>query len=386
MKKNDGCRISGLILAAGLSERMGECKALMPMARNSALEVIVTRMRAAGVESITIVTGWHEEAIRREALRLGCDTAFNPAYKTGMFSSVVTGVKALKDSSDAFFLLPVDIPLVKTATYRAMIDAFSEGYGTPEVIYPAFMGERGHPPLIGRELIGPILDWHGRNGLGGLLGERARSIDVPTADRAVLLDMDTQNDYKALLLYCMDEKIPDEDECAELLVIARTPKKVTRHTKAVADCAARLAEALAASGVKVNGKLLRSACLLHDIAKGEKDHEAQGARWLRERGYSKVADLVAAHKDLPAKMIKASSVSEAEILYLSDKITDGEVISTLQNRMFRVENRFAPKSEALAAAKRRIKQASEIQKKIEKITGRLLDEITLGAQEVCESG
>jgi putative nucleotidyltransferase with HDIG domain len=375
MKKNDGCRISGLILAAGLSERMGECKALMQIARKSALEVIVTRMRSAGVASITVVTGCNEETVSHEAMRLGCETAFNPAYRSGMFSSVITGVKAIKDGYDAFFLLPVDIPLVKSATYRALIDAFDEGYGAPEVVYPAFMGERGHPPLIGREMIGPILDWHGADGLNGLLSGHARSVEIPTADRAVLLDMDTQDDYKALLLYCMNEKTPDDDECAELLSIAGTPKKVTRHMRAVADCAERIALALEAGGAKLNRKLLRSACLLHDIAKGEKDHEAQGARWLRERGYSKVANLVASHKDLPAKTTKDSSVSESEILYLSDKITDGEVISTLKNRMLRMETRFAPGSDALAAAKRRIKQASDIQKKVEKITGRPLDEI-----------
>jgi putative nucleotidyltransferase with HDIG domain len=385
MKKNDGCGISGLILAAGLSERMGECKALMQIARKTALEVIVTRMRAAGVASITVVTGCNEEAVSREAMRLGCETAFNPAYRSGMFGSVITGVKALKDGYDAFFLLPVDIPLVKPATYRALIDAFDEGYGAPEVVYPAFMGERGHPPLIGREMAGPILDWNGWNGLNGLLRERARSVEVPTADRAVLLDMDTQDDYAALLRYRVNEKTPDEDECAELLSIAGTPKRVARHMKTVADCAERLALALEASGTEIDRKLLRSACLLHDIAKGKKDHEAQGARWLRERGYSKVADLVASHKDLsvrpvkPAKTMKGPSVSEAEVLYLSDKITDGEVISTLKNRMLRMETRFAPGSEALAAAKRRIKQASDIQKKVEKITGRPLDEIAIEA-------
>ncbi|MDR1516358.1 MAG: NTP transferase domain-containing protein [Synergistaceae bacterium] len=372
MKKPDGCKISGLILAAGLAERMGECKALLPMSRDSALEVIVTRMRASGVSSITVVTGGHEETVRLEALRLNCDTVFNPAYRSGMYSSVLTGVKALKDETDAFFLMPVDVPLVKRSTYRSIIDAFNEGYGAPEVVYPTFAGERGHPPLIGREMTNRILAWNGPGGLGGLLADCTKSLDVPTADRAVLLDMDTQDDYRTLLRYCIGEKIPDDGECAELLSIAGTPKKVIRHMRVVADCADRLADALETSGVKIDRKLLRSACLLHDIAKGWKDHEARGARLLRERGYPKIADLVASHKDLPGKMVKDPLVSEAELLYLSDKITDGEVVSTLKNRMLRMETRFAPGSDALAAAARRIKQASDIQKKVEKISGRPL--------------
>ncbi|MDR1020572.1 MAG: NTP transferase domain-containing protein [Synergistaceae bacterium] len=377
MKKNGCCKIAGLVLAAGSAERMGECKALMPLPRDSALEVIVTRMRAAGVSSVTVVTGGYEETVRRESLRLDCDTAFNPAYRSGMFSSVLTGIRAIGDGTDAFFLLPVDVPLVKPPTYRAMIDAFIEGYDAPEVVYPTFSGERGHPPLIGREMTGRILAWGGEGGLRGLLALSEKSLDVPTADRAVLLDMDTQDDYRALLSYRMGEKIPDDGECEELLSIAGTPKKVTRHMKVVEGCAGRLADALSKSGVsaKIDRRLLRSACLLHDIAKGKKDHEARGAAWLRERGYSKVAGLVASHKDLGGKALKSSSISEAELLYLSDKITDGEVILTLKNRMLRMETRFAPGSEALAAATRKIKQASGIQKKIEKLTGRKLAEL-----------
>jgi CTP:molybdopterin cytidylyltransferase MocA len=381
MKKNDGCKIAGLILAAGTAGRMGECKALLPLSRDSALDVIVTRMKAAGVSSIIVVTGGFEETVRREALRLDCDTAFNPAFRSGMFCSVQTGVKAIGDGADAFFMLPVDIPLVKPSTYRAMIDAFNEGCDAPEVVYPTFSGKRGHPPLIGREMASRILSWGGEDGLSGLLALSEKSIDVPTADRAVLLDMDTQDDYRALLRYRMGEKIPDDSECEELLLIAGTPKKVTRHMRVVADCASRLADAICKSGAnaKIDRRLLRSVCLLHDIAKGKKDHEARGAAWLREKGYSKVASIVASHKDLGGKTSKGSSINEAELLYISDKITDGEVISTLKNRMLRMETRFAPGSEALAAAIRRIKQASDIQKKIEKMTGRKLAELLADA-------
>ena len=355
---------------------MGECKALMPLPKYSALEVIVSRMRAAGVSSVAVVTGGYEETVRREALRLDCDTAFNPAYRSGMFSSVLTGIRAIGDGTDAFFVLPVDIPLVKPQTYRAMIDAFTEGHDAPEVVYPTFLGERGHPPLIGREMMGRILAWGGEGGLRALLAQSEKSLDVPTADRAILLDMDTQEDYRALLTYRMGEKIPDDAECEELLSIAGTPQKVARHMRVVAGCAGYLADALAECGAnaKIDRRLLRSACLLHDIAKGKKDHEARGAEWLRKRGYPKVAGLVASHNDLGGAP-KDSPIGEAELLYLSDKITDGEVILTLKNRMLRMKTRFAPGSEALAAAERKIKQASDIQRKIEKMTSRKLSEL-----------
>jgi putative nucleotidyltransferase with HDIG domain len=365
-------RVTGLILAGGLASRMGDCKGLLPLNGKSALETIVSRMRAAGVGRVIVVTGWHEGKIKAEALRLGCDPVHNPAFETGMFSGIVTGVRALLRDCEAFFIIPVDTPLVKAATYRALLRAFFDVCGNPDVAYPTFRGKRGHPPLIGRAMSGPILAWQGEGGLHGLLESRPhRSVDVPAGDRSVLLDMDTPDDYAALGSYASSEFFPDDDECAELTEIARAPACVVPHMRTVALVAALIAKALETGGLRLNEKLLRSACLLHDIAKGRHRHEAKGARWLRSRGYAEVADIVGAHSDLPASL----TLGEAEILYLADKVTDGECVGPLSSRERRMEERFAPGSDALAAARRRLARAAEIQSEVERIAGAPLHKI-----------
>lgn len=371
-------RVAGLILAAGKASRMGACKVLLPLAGKSALEQIVTRMRVAGVENIVVVTGRYEKKIRRAARRLGCRTAHNPDYETGMYSSVLTGVRALPKDTEAFFLLPADTPLVKSASYAELLHAFYEGGGDADVVCPTFGAVRGHPPLIGRALIEPILQWHGEGGLRGLLAARAvRSAEVPTGDRGALLDMDTPDDYERLKAYAKNENYPDDEACAELMAMMGTPQRVMRHAAMVTRCAELIADAVAADRrVKLCRPLLRAACLLHDIAKGHREHEAEGARWLRRRGYRRVAKVVATHKDLPER----KKVGEAEILYLADKITDGEAVSTLSLRMFRMENRFAADSEALAAARRRLKTAMEIQRRVEALSGQPLSEILSAAR------
>ena len=372
MKKNYADRIVGLILAGGLAERMGDCKVLLPVGELSALELIVSRMKASGVERIIVVTGGHEERIQAEAARLGCRPVYNPAYKSGMFSSILAGVRALPDDTEAFLLLPADTPLVKAYTYRSLIFSFYESYGNPDIVYPTFAGMRGHPPVIGRTLFDRILKWQGERGLRGLLEEYPnRSIDVPTADRGTQLDMDTPADYEGLLSYAATEFLPDEEECLELLSIARTPERVIKHMRAVTFCASKIAEALIAHGHKLDLDLLFASCMLHDIAKGERDHESRGAAWLRKRGYEQVAEIVSTHKDLPER----KQIGEAEILYLADKLTDGDCISTLKNRMRRMEERFASGSDALHAAKKRIKQAADIQKRIEKELGAACSEL-----------
>lgn len=358
-------------MAGGLASRMGECKILLPLAGKSALEQVVSRMRAAGVEEIIVVTGGYEERIGEEALRLKCRPVHNPAFRDGMFGSVLAGVRALPDKTEAFFFLPADTPLVKTSTYRALAASF-RGPGKMDVVYPTFREARGHPPLIGRSLIGPILRWGGEGGLRGLLECSApASLDVPTADRGATLDMDTPDDYERLKAYAEAERFPDDEECAELLQIAGTPSRVIRHACCVSAIAARIYAALAARKLILCAPLLRAACLLHDVAKGQKNHEARGARWLAGRGYKELAAVVATHKDLPEK----NFLGEKEVLYLSDKLSDGDRVSSLEARMVRMAVRLSGNDGAMEAARRRIAAAMEIQKRVENVTGRKIEEI-----------
>jgi CTP:molybdopterin cytidylyltransferase MocA/HD superfamily phosphohydrolase YqeK len=354
---------------------MGRLKPLMPVPRLSALETAVSRMRESGVGDIAVVTGHHAERVGEEALRLGCRPVRNADYKTGMFSSVVAGVSSLRHDTEAFFLLPADIPLVKPATYKTLIDSFYAAPAKPGRVYPTFRGRAVHPPLLGTALVKPILTWRGEGGLRAFLAlHHHEAIEIPVADRATELDMDTTEDYQRLLSYADVEFYPDEDECAELLRIAGTPENAARHARKVADAALAISRALSDFEVKTDGRLLLSACLLHDIAKGGRDHEIRGAQWLRGRGYDEVASIVEVHKDLPER----ETLGEAEILYLADKITDGTSVSTLEHRLARIKERFGHDGEALAGARRRIEMAMAIQKKVEAVTKTALGEITGG--------
>jgi CTP:molybdopterin cytidylyltransferase MocA len=366
MKKNGFKHLTAIVLAGGMAERMGTCKVLLPINGVSALEQIAARMRAAGVGDIVVVTGAHEDGVRREAARLGCRDTFNPAFRSGMYSSVLSGVRSLPDNTSSFFLLPADIPMIKTATYTALINAFNDDSACADILYPTFRGDRGHPALIGRAMIAPILNWHGESGMRGLLAAHTHSyMDVPTGDRSILLDMDTPADYDFMQRYAEFELFPDADECEELLDIAETPERVVRHARTVTRNGLKIASAVSKHGKKLNMRLIASACMLHDLAKGQKYHEEKGASWLRKRGYSKVAKIVASHKDLPDRR----HIGEAEILYLADKVTDGEAVSTLENRMKRMEERFPKNSSAAAQARRRIDRAISIRSRVEEITG-----------------
>ncbi len=191
-------RISAIILAAGLSSRMGRLKPLLPLGHTTILERVIALFQDIGIEDVRIVTGHRHEAVRDAAEKCNTGWVHNPDYREDMFSSVVTGIEALEAGTDATFILPVDIPLVRPSTVRSLLGAYNRRDG--RVVYPVYEGKRGHPPLIPHGVLERITSWRGDGGLRAALSHAAPgAIHVDVADEYILFDVDTPGDYERLV-------------------------------------------------------------------------------------------------------------------------------------------------------------------------------------------
>jgi len=189
---------SALILGAGRSSRMGEPKPLLPLGDQTVIESVIGLFRGAGVAQIVVVLGHQADLILPRIERLGADSVINARYDEGMFSSVQAGVSRLDRGCGAFFVLPVDTPLVRPETLGVLMDAFRKG--DVEACRPSFQGRCGHPPLISAALIPAIRDFEGEGGLRALLAlHKERVKEVPVEDPGILLNLNTREDYAAAL-------------------------------------------------------------------------------------------------------------------------------------------------------------------------------------------
>ncbi len=195
---------SAIILAAGFSSRMAEFKPLIRIGGKSFLEHAITLFRTSGIEEIITVVGHRAPVLLPVVQATASRCVINTNYADGMYSSVQTGVKALKHPGDAFFLLPVDIPLVKPATVRQLAVGFGQ-HRAPLVCYPLFQSKRGHPPLINSQLIDEILSYHGNGGLRQFLRRyEEQTISIPVEDPFIRLDADTPQDLLRLKKMMLD--------------------------------------------------------------------------------------------------------------------------------------------------------------------------------------
>lgn len=191
-------RVGGLILAAGLSSRMGDFKPLMPLRGKTLIENTVDSLLLCGAAPVVVVLGYRGAEIEMVLKSRYLDGALTLVYNcdyatTDMLTSIKIGLDAMPPC-DAFFLLPGDMPVVKKETFLAVARA------TPErearIVFPTLEGYRKHPPLIDSRWIPKIRNYDGVQGLRGFwkLHEDA-IVTVPVDDVGCWTDLDTFAQY-----------------------------------------------------------------------------------------------------------------------------------------------------------------------------------------------
>lgn len=177
---------------------MLDFKPLLKFGAKTVIERVVSVFMEAGVLDVRVVTGHRQHDLEPLLERLGIRWIRNENYEEGMFSSVIAGLITLEEDQAGFFVMPVDVALVRTATILELFRAFQES--SKLICYPNFSGRRGHPPLISTKYREEILQWDKPGGLGAFMKQKqAQALDVQVSDEAILLDMDTPEDYKNLL-------------------------------------------------------------------------------------------------------------------------------------------------------------------------------------------
>ncbi len=362
-----------VILAGGLSSRMGaRFKPLLPLADGqSALACLAGAFRRAGVGDILAVTGHRAPEVAEEADRLGLRTAHNPDYETGMFSTVKAGLAALPGDCRAVCVTPVDVPLFRPATAARLLSRLEEE-DAPDVVYPVFSGERGHPPCLRAAIVPRLLAHVGNGGLRQALAPFPFE-EVAVADANILADMDTPDDYAALRALAPRRGIPTPAEAEALLAIEKVPPQGLAHARGVAAVAEALARALNAAGADLDVALVKSAALLHDVAKGNRHHEAAGGALLESLDFDAAAPIVAAHRD--CLLADDAPLTEKEIVYLADKFVFGRWLVPVASRFGQKLDLFAHDPEAAAAIVRRRGNALRVLARVEAQMGARAEDV-----------
>lgn len=155
----------------------------------------------------------------------------------------------------------------------------------------------------------------------------------------------------------------NDEVCDALLFASGADEALCGHCRAVASLADEIVAELRNKGLCLDPEAVRTASLLHDIARREPDHAALGARWLRELGYPQLAEIIRQHHDPDS-----TELNEAAVVYIADKAVRGVSRVPIGDR-FAVSLEKCRTPEAAEAHARRYETAKTIQDGINSLCG-----------------
>ncbi|NUR76962.1 MAG: nucleotidyltransferase family protein [Thermoleophilia bacterium] len=186
--------VTGLVLAAGGSERLGRPKQLLPYGDSTLLDHVLDTARACSFDQLLCVLGGAAEGVHATVDLDGVEVVVNREFGTGCSSSIAAALGSVDARADVLVLLLGDQPGVTAAAVATLLAT----RGDAPFAACAYEDGRGHPLAFACPTFADLAALHGDKGVWKLLDRRAGDVvDVPVGGR-IPLDVDTWDDYRAV--------------------------------------------------------------------------------------------------------------------------------------------------------------------------------------------
>ncbi len=187
--------VTGLVLAAGGSRRLGAPKQLLPYGERTLLDGVLDAARACDFDQLLCVIGGSADEIRARVDLRDIEVVENRHFGEGCSSSIAAALDSVDPRADVLVLMLGDQPGVSADTVRTLL----AGRGDAALAACAYEDGRGHPLAFADAMIPELKTLHGDKGVWKLLDRYAGAVvDVPIAG-PIPRDIDTDEDYRALL-------------------------------------------------------------------------------------------------------------------------------------------------------------------------------------------
>ncbi|MBI2526919.1 MAG: nucleotidyltransferase family protein [Candidatus Rokubacteria bacterium] len=188
--------IAGIVLAAGLSRRMGQAKLFLDWGGRPLIRRTVERVASSGLDDILVVVGPAPSDIEAALEGLGARLVVNAHPEAGQAGSIEAGIRALVPGTAAALVALGDQPTVPGEVIPALLRAFRES-GRP-VAAPRYRGARGNPVLFSAALFSELLALGGDQGGRCVVDRDPARVTLVDFDLPMPEDLDTPGDYERL--------------------------------------------------------------------------------------------------------------------------------------------------------------------------------------------
>lgn len=187
---------AAVVLAAGLSRRMGQAKLLLILDGEPVIRLTTRRVVASGAAPVIVVLGDERQALMTALAGLPVEIAINENPAAGQASSIRAGVAALPPHADSVLIVLGDQPNLPTEVIPALATALVETGKT--IAAPRYRDGRGNPVLFARATFPELLAVAGDQGARAVVERDPGRVTLVDFDFPMPQDLDTPADYERL--------------------------------------------------------------------------------------------------------------------------------------------------------------------------------------------
>lgn len=174
---------------------MGQSKQLLPIDGQPMVRRVVEAVCAARLDQVIVVVGDQAQAVTGALSGLAVDVVTNQDWLTGMSTSLRSGLAAVRPEIEAALIVLADQPALGPALLQQIVAHYAQTRAP--IVVPVYEGKRGNPVLFDRRVFAELRKVEGDKGGRGLLARYEDQVSrLPVGDPAVILDVDTQDDYR----------------------------------------------------------------------------------------------------------------------------------------------------------------------------------------------
>lgn len=190
-------KVAVVVLAAGAGRRAGRNKLLYEVDD----EPLFLRAVRAAIHSeagpVFVIIGDHAAEFEEALENIDVNVIYNPAYRSGIKTSINLGLKSVPNFCDGVLLLPADMPNITPQFINKMIKQFDKKT-EKQVVTAALNGVKSNPVIWSRSLY-DVADLVPENAeLRPVLIEHSDYTKTVKGDEYILLDVNYPNDLEQL--------------------------------------------------------------------------------------------------------------------------------------------------------------------------------------------
>lgn len=186
--------VTGVVLAAGTSSRLGRPKQVLPFGTATLLDHTLATARGCGFDQLVVAIGAAAAQVREQVDLSGADVVVNDEPASGCSSSIAAAMDVVSGDAEALVLLLGDQPGMTAETVHALL----AGRGDAALAVCRYDDGLGHPFAFSRELFGALRALHGDKAVWKLVAAVGDEVATVPVAGPVPLDVDTWADYETV--------------------------------------------------------------------------------------------------------------------------------------------------------------------------------------------